>query len=187
MGPGFDTIGMALRLYNYLEMKESRQGLKIEALGQDAGYIPLDQRNVVYQAAKQVFKVVGYFPKGLSIRQTINIPTSRGMGSSASAIVGGLVAANQLIGNKLSKDKLLQMAAKFEGHPDNVAPAMLGGIVVSANLDDQQIYRRIDPPKFWPCPSSAFLPGLLGIFYPNRCPLMMRYLMSAGPACWYWP
>ena len=147
MGPGFDTIGMALRLYNYLEMKESRQGLKIEALGQDAGYIPLDQRNVVYQAAKQVFKVVGYFPKGLSIRQTINIPTSRGMGSSASAIVGGLVAANQLVGNKLSKDKLLQMAAKFEGHPDNVAPAMLGGIVVSANLDDQQIYRRIDPPK----------------------------------------
>ncbi len=145
MGPGFDTIGMALRLYNYMEMKESRHGLKIEVLGQDGADIPLDQRNVVYQAARQVFKLVNYFPKGLSIHQTINIPTSRGMGSSASAIVGGLVAANQLVGNKLSRDELLQMAANFEGHPDNVAPAMLGGIVVSAKLDDQQIYRRIDP------------------------------------------
>ncbi|MBO8168368.1 MAG: homoserine kinase [Thermoanaerobacteraceae bacterium] len=148
MGPGFDTIGMALKLYNYLEMEEISGGLQIEITGEeDSGDIPRDERNIVYQAAERVFAKTGYRPAGLTIRQEINIPAARGMGSSAAAIVGGLIAANWLSGNKLSADELLHMAVAMEGHPDNVAPAMLGGVVVSALMDEKLFYRYIAPPE----------------------------------------
>ncbi len=148
MGPGFDTIGMALKLYNYLVMEElPGGGLVIDIAADGSEHIPRDETNVVYQAACRVFARVGFKPAGLKISQENHIPASRGMGSSAAAIVAGLVAANELAGGKLQVPELLQLAAAMEGHPDNVAPAMLGGVVVSAVLDEQLFYRRIEPPQ----------------------------------------
>ncbi|WP_366922333.1 homoserine kinase [Metallumcola ferriviriculae] len=147
MGPGFDTIGMALELYNYLEMDVIPSGLEFDISGEGSESIPRDETNVVYQAAVRVFEKNGDEPTGLKIKQENQIPASRGMGSSAAAIVAGMVAANELAGGKLTEGQLLELAVAMEGHPDNVAPAMLGGVVVSAVLDERLFYRKIKPPQ----------------------------------------
>ncbi|MCL2379146.1 MAG: homoserine kinase, partial [Defluviitaleaceae bacterium] len=146
LGPGFDTLGMALPMYNYISMAETDNGLVIEAQGDGALDVPKDATNLVYRAADVVFQAVNYWPSGLKIRSYNNIPMARGLGSSASVIVGGMVAANHISGGKLSNEQILHMATRMEGHPDNVAPALLGGIVVSAQFDDATVYRKIPPP-----------------------------------------
>jgi len=146
LGPGFDTLGMALSMYNYIAMAETGNGLILDVEGNGAGKVPKDASNLVYKAAAEVFKQVGYKPKGLKIKMKNNIPMARGLGSSASVIVGGMVAANHISGSKLGNDQILHMATCMEGHPDNVAPALLGGIVVSAQFDGETVYRRIKPP-----------------------------------------
>jgi len=146
LGPGFDTLGMALGMYNYISMAETDNGLIIEAQGDGAEKVPKDATNLVYKAADKVFQAVGYRPSGLKIKISNNIPMARGLGSSAAVTIGGMVAANQLSGCKLTNDQLLHMATCMEGHPDNVAPALLGGIVVSAQIDDSTVYRKISPP-----------------------------------------
>lgn len=151
MGPGFDTLGMALKLYNIVEMEQTGIGLNIDVEGDGVGQIPRDQTNIVYIAAEKLFKAVGYKPKGLRIKIINNIPLARGLGSSASAIIGGLVAANILSGGKLDEQSLLNMAAEIEGHPDNVAPALIGGIVISTQGDGEVKYTKIDPPSKLKC------------------------------------
>ena len=88
--------------------------------------LPTHRDNLVYQAARRLFEHVGIVPPGLHLSLTIDIPLARGLGSSSSAIVGGLVAANHLIGNTLDRQALLAMAVDLEGHPDNVTPALMG-------------------------------------------------------------
>jgi homoserine kinase len=151
MGPGFDTLGMALKLYNFVEMEETGLGLKIDVDGDGADKIPRDASNIVYQAASKLFKLVNYQPVGLRLKITNNIPLARGLGSSASAIVGGLIAANKLSGSRLGEKELLNLATEIEGHPDNVAPALLGGIVVSAQVDGEIKFAKIEPPVKLKC------------------------------------
>lgn len=151
MGPGFDTIGMALDIYNSVEMDEIETGLVIECLGFGEKEIPKDESNTVYQAALKVFDTVKFKPKGIKIRLDSKIPLSSGLGSSAAAIVGGLVAANALSGYKLKESELLNLAAEIEGHPDNVAPALLGGIVISTMNERQVIYSQITAPPSLNC------------------------------------
>lgn len=151
MGPGFDTLGMALKLFNFIEMEETGVGLHIEIEGDGVDQIPRNSSNIVYVAANRVFKLTGYKPRGLRIRITNNIPLARGLGSSAAAIVGGLVAANIIAGSKLSEKEILNTAAEIEGHPDNVAPALIGGIVVSAQSEGEVKYSKIDPPPRLRC------------------------------------
>jgi len=146
LGPGFDSLGMALDMYNYITMAETDTGLTIKVEGSGAEKISKDTSNLVYKAAAQVFQKVGYKPKGLQINLQNNIPLARGLGSSAAAIIGGMVAANHISGSKLDYDQILHMATCMEGHPDNVAPALLGGIVVCAQLEGETVYRRIQPP-----------------------------------------
>jgi len=148
LGPGFDTLGMALNLYNTIEIEESeRNGINIQNFGLGAGILPNNKENVVYQAAEKVFQEVGIYPKNLIIKMTNEIPLCRGLGSSAAAIVGGIVAANQLTGNHLCEKQLLNLATKMEGHPDNVAPALLGGLIISCLEEDDVVYLRLEPPK----------------------------------------
>ncbi|MTI84070.1 MAG: homoserine kinase [Firmicutes bacterium] len=147
LGPGFDCLGMALKLFNIVEMSETNLGLSIEVTGEGKSYIPRDTTNVVYTCAQQVFKTVGYNPKGLRIRLHNNIPMSRGLGSSAAAIIGGLVAANVISGGTLNPVQLLRIAIQIEGHPDNVTPALFGGITVYAHTDEEVKYLKIDPPS----------------------------------------
>ncbi|MFA5385246.1 MAG: homoserine kinase [Eubacteriales bacterium] len=146
LGPGFDCLGMALQLYNTVEMQRISSGLHIEVHGEGSRDIARDEKNIVYQAAMRLFKQAGKSPEGLKIKLTNNIPIARGLGSSAAAIIGGLIAANTLIGGDLSHKEILSLATTLEGHPDNVAPALLGGIVVSVPVDSDIKYMKINPP-----------------------------------------
>ena len=146
LGPGFDTLGMALDVYNIVEVKEEEgKGLNIQIIGLGEGILPTNKENIVYQAAEKVFQQVGIYPRNLQMRLTNNIPLSRGLGSSAAAIVGGIVAGNLLTGNHLPMEELLKIATKIEGHPDNVAPALLGGLVISCMEGDEVVYLRLEP------------------------------------------
>ena len=133
-GPGFDAIGVACTIYNDLELTlKGEEGLIIEIEGEGAANIPADERNIVLRAIRTILKRAHREDevKGFHIRMTNHIPLSRGLGSSAAAIVAGLKAANALLGNRFSRRELLQMATNIEGHPDNVAPAIFGGFTIS--------------------------------------------------------
>ncbi len=136
LGPGFDCLGLALNLYNTLEAREGDR-LVIVTEGDGAQYIPSDESNLTYQAMRRVYDEAGRKCPGLFIRQVNNIPLSRGLGSSAAAIVGGLVAANALLGGPMGSMELLRLATAIEGHPDNVAPCLLGGLTAAVADGDR--------------------------------------------------
>lgn len=147
LGPGFDCLGMALQLYNSVEMSAAPAGLLIEVQGEGGLDIPRDSKNMVYQAAQRVFKQVGERPPGLRIKLHNNIPVARGLGSSTAAIVGGIIAANTIAGNKMDQKDIINLACAMEGHPDNVAAAVLGGIVVAVPAEGEIRCLKIPPPK----------------------------------------
>lgn len=136
LGAGFDALGVALTLYNHIWMEEA-DGCIIESA--DELDIPTDETNLVYQAAKTLYDYCGKPFRGLYIKQESNIPMTRGLGSSSACLIGGLLGANTLIGSPLSRAELCNLATKMEGHPDNVAPALLGGLVTSV-VEQDQVY-----------------------------------------------
>jgi homoserine kinase len=143
LGPGFDILGAALNLYNFIELKAAEQD-KIIITGPEAGNeISSGPDNLVYRSARRLFQELGTEMPKLEFNVEINIPLSRGLGSSSSAITGGLVAANIFCGNKLSREALLNIANEIEGHPDNVAPCLYGGIIASLCENKQVITRKI--------------------------------------------
>lgn len=146
LGPGFDTLGMALSLYAWLEMSASASGeTVIELYGEGLEGVPLNKSNLIYKVAQRVFDEAGVKLPELHISMYSEIPLTRGLGSSASAIVGALVAANALVGRPLSEDRLFQIATELEGHPDNVGASLFGGIVVSAWDGGRAEHVRLDP------------------------------------------
>lgn len=147
LGPGFDCLGMALKLYNTVELSVTPSGLHIEVEGEGKDDIPGDENNTVYKAAQVVFKLVGYRPPGISIKLVNNIPVARGLGSSSAAIVGGMMAANIISGNTLSEKSILNLAINMEGHPDNVAASVLGGIVVAVPAEEEIKCLRLASPR----------------------------------------
>lgn len=152
LGPGFDCLAMALELYNIVEfIQVSHTNLIIEVSGEGATSIPCGEDNLVYQAAQQVFKQVGFQPTGLKIRLVNQIPPARGLGSSTAAILGGAMAANLLAGGPLSQKEIISLASALEGHPDNVAAAALGGIVLSVQSEGELINVKIEPPPELRC------------------------------------
>ena len=136
LGAGFYALGLALSFYNYVEMEESD---RVEISSADDIAVPTDESNLIYVSAKDLFEVCGKKLEGLKLRQTNNIPMARGLGSSSACIVAGLVGANTLLGNPLTTDDLVDLAAQIEGHPDNTAPALLGGIV-TAVFDGRKVH-----------------------------------------------
>lgn len=133
-GPGFDCLGLAATIYNYLDLTLIRSGkVIVESAGEGADNIPCGRRNLTWQAVSRLLKEVGRADefKGAIIRMKNNVPISRGLGSSSTAIVAGLVAANEIVGSPLNRQELLRLATELEGHPDNVAPALFGGFTVS--------------------------------------------------------
>jgi len=131
LGPGFDSLGLAVQLYNTVDIEETPGGLEIECSGEGAESIPKDENSAVYRAAYAVFGQVSCAPAGLRIRLSSDIPAARGLGSSAAAIVGGAVAANKLVGSPLGEREILGICASIEGHPDNIVPALVGGFVIT--------------------------------------------------------
>lgn len=140
LGPGFDTLGLALNLYNIFSFEEIESGLEI--LGVPEKYNNED--NLIYRSMMKTFKTIGYKKKGIRITVEASIPVSRGLGSSASCIVGGVVGANALANGKLSKEDILKIATEIEGHPDNVAPAIFGGLVISLIDGDNILYNKLN-------------------------------------------
>ena len=146
LGCGFDILGLALQLYNSFTLTlTSEPGWHVQL--PPGVMLPTDSNNLVYRAARRLFEHVGHIPPGLHLSCTTDIPLARGLGSSSSAIVGGLVAANQLTGNTLDKEALLAMAVDLEGHPDNVTPALMGSLTLSYTTNAQQRYLRLPFPE----------------------------------------
>jgi homoserine kinase len=130
LGSGFDAMGMALNLYNVVELEETGAGYQIEVAGEGEQALPRDKSNLVAQAINRLFEVSSHPASGWRLHLSNNIPLQSGLGSSAAAIVGGLVAANAVAGYPLSLKQILSQAIALEGHPDNVAAALMGGVVV---------------------------------------------------------
>jgi len=140
MGPGFDSLGIALNIYNTFHAEEIENGLKI------TGCSPRykDENNLVIKSMRKCFDEIGYKAKGIELNMNCRIPISRGLGSSAACIVGGVIAANEIAGVKLSKEDILRIAAEIEGHPDNISPAIFGGMTISVKEGEKVYSEKIN-------------------------------------------
>ena len=139
-GAGFDCLGLATTIYNYLDLTLLRGGkVVVESSGEGAENIPRGKKNLTWIAINRLLREVKREDefKGAIIRMKNNVPISRGLGSSSTAIVAGLVAANEILGAPLNRQQLLKIATELEGHPDNVAPALFGGFTVSVMENDE--------------------------------------------------
>jgi homoserine kinase len=144
LGPGFDALGMALNLYAYIAMSPS-DTTRVTLHGSNVQGLPTDKSNLLYQMAQRVFAEAGAPEMELEIAVRSDIPLTRGLGSSAAAIVGAIGAANALIGSPMDRDKLFQIATQIEGHPDNVGAALYGGIIAAIWDGQRGKCVRIEP------------------------------------------
>ncbi|MHB1007263.1 MAG: homoserine kinase [Chloroflexota bacterium] len=146
LGPGFDCLGLAVGLYTdvTLEVGTGRAGMEITGEGYE--HLPTGRSNLVRRAIARYFDVVGGEPPPLWIHMHNRIPISGGLGGSAAAIVGGLVLANEMCGDKLSRAELLELATEIEGHPDNVGPALEGGMLVATMEEGKVVSIRVPVP-----------------------------------------
>lgn len=145
LGPGFDCLGIALDVFSYIKAERSSV-FSISATGEGADLLATTKDNIVYAAMEKVFRKAGRSIPTLKIGIDNRIPLRRGLGSSASAVTGGLVAANSLIGSPLSIEELLDIGTQMEGHPDNVTPALVGGCTVSVIENNAIVYTKIPIP-----------------------------------------
>lgn len=139
IGPGFDCLGAALTLYNQFTFStlSTEAGVVITAVGDEADRVQTDASNLVYQAFTKFYAYIEQPTPAVKIDIQLGVPLARGLGSSATAIVGGLVGANAIAGSPLSREAIMQMAIDMEGHPDNVVPALLGRCQLAATKQDQ--------------------------------------------------
>lgn len=140
LGPGFDCLGLALDLGDRLTGEVVADGLAVTIEGEGAPDLPRDESHLVVRAMRTAFGAMGVEPPGLRLHFDNHVPHARGLGSSSAAIVGGLVLARALVADGerlLPDDVVLRLANDLEGHPDNVAPALLGGFVVSGQADGE--------------------------------------------------
>lgn len=140
LGPGFDCLGLALGLYNYLDV-EPANALSIQARGEGAAFIPANESNLTYQSMLRAYETAGRKVPPVRLVQRNALPVSRGLGSSATGIVSGVFAANEMMGGVLDMEEMLRIATEMEGHPDNVAPCLLGGLTASM-LQDGRVYTQ---------------------------------------------
>jgi homoserine kinase len=138
LGPGFDSLGLALALRDELEAEVTGSGLVVEVSGAGADDVPRDESHLVVRSMREGFRAMRADPAGLRLTCNNRIPHSRGLGSSSAAIVAGLALARSLVAGgalRMDDESLFALAAEIEGHPDNVAPALHGGLVISGRED----------------------------------------------------
>lgn len=196
LGPGFDSAGLALQLYNEVTMEEW-DGVSISAL--DGVAVPQGETNLIYATAKDLYQRCGYAFHGMKIGQITRIPMTRGLGSSTACLAAGLVGANKLMGEPLTTADLVDLAAVLEGHPDNTTPALVGGYVNAVLENDHVYYTRQAPspslgfsviiPPF-PMPTSyarSVLPREVpmadAVFNLSRTALLANAIPSGNIAC----
>lgn len=142
VGPGFDCLGAALTVYNQFRFTSpdtDDERLKISVTGSEADRVVTDDSNLSYQAFLKLYEHLGQTPPAVAIDIELGVPLARGLGSSATAIVGGLMGANLLAGEPLSQAEVMQLAIAMEGHPDNVVPALLGGAHLAATYGEEWV------------------------------------------------
>lgn len=139
IGPGFDCLGMALNLYANIKFEEINKGLIIEGCQPEYQ----NENNLIYQSMLKTFEKIGYKHKGMKIIINNDIPISRGLGSSAACILAGVIGANEIAKGRLTKLNILELATQIEGHPDNITPALFGGMVVSVYENNKVYFSKI--------------------------------------------
>lgn len=139
MGPGFDALGIAFKLYNTFTFDEIESGLEITGCDEEF----CNESNLVYEVMMKTFEKINVKPKGIKINFNTDIPMSGGLGSSATCILAGIVAANKIAGDILSKEEILEFACEIEGHPDNITPAYLGGMKTAVMEENKVIFNNI--------------------------------------------
>lgn len=144
LGPGFDALGLALALHDDVEVTVVGGGLRVEVDGEGAGQVPRDERHLVVRALRAACDHLGIAPPGLVVRCRNRVPHSRGLGSSASAVVAGVLAGYGLAGRE-PDDAALDLASRFEGHADNAGASLLGGLVVAWCEQGSFRARRLEP------------------------------------------
>lgn len=141
LGAGFDSLGISLSLYNEYEFSLEKEGLLFQGFEKEFS----NENNIIFQAMKKVFEKYDFKYEGVGIKLVKqDIPISRGLGSSSSCIVAGLMGAFALMGHKVNKDEIFELAVEIEGHPDNVCPAIFGGLVSSIMVDKIPLYNSVD-------------------------------------------
>jgi homoserine kinase len=148
LGPGFDCMGLAVCLYNHFRAEFSDR-LEFELKGKYTRFIAPNKNNILWKSACALWRQVGFDPQPLKLTIESYIPPTRGLGSSSTAVIAGLLIANAAAGYPLNRYELLKMAATFEGHPDNVTPALYGGITLTVITGGDLIPRVLSAsPKF---------------------------------------
>lgn len=147
LGPGFDALGVAVRMHLEIDIEPRRDSVDILIEGEGAEHLPADETNLVIKSMNTFFDFVGRRPPGYAVRVKNPIPLGSGLGSSAAAVVGGLYAARSVTGRTVPQTEMVQLATELEGHPDNVMPALLGGLVVCYRSQDGSELRsfRLEP------------------------------------------
>ena len=188
LGPGFDCLGLALDWWNTIEVETIARGLRVECNCPDGVDIPLNRHNLVVYGIDAVYRLAGQKRPPLHICMTSRIPIASGLGSSSAAIVGGLIAGNVLLGNLYSRDELVTLATRIEGHPDNVAPALLGGLMVAAMSGKQVTVARFPVPRELRCvlfvPHAALLTKKSRGILPKRIPRADAIYNASRVALW---
>jgi homoserine kinase len=147
LGPGFDALGVAVKMHLEIEIEPRRDSIEIMVEGEGAEQLPQDDTNLVIRSMNTFFDHVGRRPPGFAVRVKNPIPLGSGLGSSAAAVVGGLTAARGITGRTVPQVEMIQLATSVESHPDNVLPALLGGLVVCYEAEAESVYRylRLEP------------------------------------------
>lgn len=145
LGVGFDTLGLALRLYNIFEVSDEGSDI-VEINGEGIDELYNRENNIFLKALDYFYSLYNLTPPPLHVKISNNIPLCKGLGSSASAIVAGLTIGNELLGKGLSKEELLEHAVLLEGHPDNVSPALFGGCTISLVSRGKVIVKNVPIP-----------------------------------------
>jgi homoserine kinase len=147
LGPGFDALGVAIRMHLEIEIEPRRDSIEVMVEGEGADTLPQDDTNLVLRSMNMFFDHVGRRPPGYSVKVKNPIPIASGLGSSAAAVVGGLFAARALTGRNVPQAEMVTLANSLEGHPDNVMPALLGGLVVCYRdaVAGELRYLRLEP------------------------------------------
>ncbi|GAB3815032.1 homoserine kinase [Micromonospora zhanjiangensis] len=165
LGPGFDALGLALALYDDVTARVVPTGCRVGVTGEGAGELPTDETHLVVRAMRAAFDVLGGQPAGLAVDCVNRIPQARGLGSSSAAIVAGVQLARALVVDgreRMDDEAALRLAAELEGHPDNVAPCLLGGFTI-AWTEDPAGARAVSLGPAAAVRPTVYVPGLRGL------------------------
>ena len=156
LGPGYDCLSLAVDVANVVQLWPSEGGVRVEVIGEGAKLLPGDAANEVYRSVAAVYRLHGSKPPSLRLRCENVIPPSRGLGSSSAARACGLLLGNRLLGDPFSREDLFRLGAEMEGHPDNIAACLFGGVQVC--VTGARGLQHVSVPVSFPLATTVYVP-----------------------------